>query len=124
MLNYCVGFALRSWDRQIFVTALMIGSIGVRTVAGLALAGALNLWMVSRFQMTHLEYSYAVASGVMILLLGQFAVLWPALLVAKLSAGIVTRGMDRISPRPFFSTYNHVQTTAAVGLKLRIRLGE
>jgi hypothetical protein len=72
VFNYHVGLALRSWDRKFFVTTLMISSIGVRTVVRLALAIALNIWMVSRVQMTHLQYSYAVVSGVIVLLLA-----WP-----------------------------------------------
>ena len=97
MFNYCVGLALRSWDRKFFVTALMISSIGVRTVVGVVLAIALNIWMVARFQMAHLQYSYAVVTGVIVLLLGQLAVLWPELQAATVSPGIVTRGMYRVA---------------------------
>jgi putative ABC transport system permease protein len=61
--------------------------VSVGTVVGAALAIALNTWMVSRFQMTHLQYSYAVVSAVIVLLLGQLAVLWPALQAAKNVAG-------------------------------------
>jgi putative ABC transport system permease protein len=77
--------------------------VSVGTVVGLALAITLNMWMVSRFQMTHLQYSYAVVSGVIVLLLGQLAVLWPALQAATISPGIATRGMDRTSPLAFFN---------------------
>ena len=84
MLNYYVGLVLRSWDRKLFVTAL-------------------NIWMVSRFQLMHLQYGHAVVSGVIVLLLGQLAVLWPAPQAPKSSPGMATRGMDRISPLPFFN---------------------
>ena len=70
--------------------------VSVGTVVGAALAIALNIWMVTRFQMTHLQYSYAVVSGVIVLLLGQLAVLWPALQAAKISPGMAARGIDRI----------------------------
>lgn len=77
--------------------------VSVGTVVGVALAIGLNIWMVSRFQMTHLQYSYAVVSGAIVLLLGQLAALWPALQAAKISPGIATRRIDRISPPPFFN---------------------
>jgi putative ABC transport system permease protein len=73
----------------------LIMSVG--SVVGVVLAVALNVWMVTRFQMAHLQYSYAVTSGVVILLLGQFAVLWPALQAATMSPGMATRGIYRVN---------------------------
>src|SRR5260221_4977170 len=50
---------------------------------GVALAIALNLWMVSSFETQRLHSIYALAGAAVVLLLGQAAVLWPALRAAS-----------------------------------------
>jgi putative ABC transport system permease protein len=59
---------------------------------GIAFAIALNLWMVRSFEMVRMDNSRAIAGAVIILLLGQFAVLWPALRAASIPPALATRG--------------------------------
>jgi putative ABC transport system permease protein len=60
--------------------------------AGIALAVALNLWMVSSFEMERLHSSYAFIGALVVLLLGQLAVLWPALRAASIPPASAMRG--------------------------------
>jgi putative ABC transport system permease protein len=59
---------------------------------GIAFAMALNLWMVRSFEMVRMENSRAIGGAIVILLLGQFAVLWPALRAASIPPALATRG--------------------------------
>jgi putative ABC transport system permease protein len=68
----------------------MIAAAGA--VLGIALAVALNLWMVSAFEMQRLHTGYALAGALVVLLLGQAAVLWPALKAASIPPALATRG--------------------------------
>ena len=68
----------------------MIAAAGA--VVGIAFAIALNLWMVRSFEMVRMDNSRAVVGAVIILLLGQFAVLWPALRAASIPPALATRG--------------------------------
>jgi putative ABC transport system permease protein len=58
---------------------------------GVAMAVALNLWMVSSFEMERLHIGYAVIGAIVVLLLGQTAVLWPALRAASIPPALATR---------------------------------
>jgi putative ABC transport system permease protein len=58
---------------------------------GVALAVSLNLWMVSAFEMQRLHVSYPIIGAVVVLLLGQAAVLWPALKAASIPPALATR---------------------------------
>lgn len=58
---------------------------------GIALAVSANLWMVSTFEMERLHVSYAVIGALVVLLLGQAAVLWPALKAASIPPALATR---------------------------------
>jgi putative ABC transport system permease protein len=60
--------------------------------AGIACAIALNLWMVQRFAMVRMGNGYALGGAIAILLLGQLAVLWPALRAASIPPALATRG--------------------------------
>jgi putative ABC transport system permease protein len=60
---------------------------------GVALAVSLNLWMVSSFEMERLHTGYAFAGAIIVLLLGQGAVLWPALRAASIPPALATRGV-------------------------------
>jgi putative ABC transport system permease protein len=60
--------------------------------AGVGLSIALNLWMMSSFAMERLDSLYAVVGAAAVLLLGQAAVLWPALKAASISPALATRG--------------------------------
>jgi putative ABC transport system permease protein len=55
------------------------------------MAVALNLWMVSSFEMERLHIGYAVIGAIVVLLLGQTAVLWPALRAASIPPALATR---------------------------------
>jgi putative ABC transport system permease protein len=59
---------------------------------GVAMAVSLNLWMVSSFEMERLHIGYAVAGAIIVLLLGQAAVFWPALRAASVPPALATRG--------------------------------
>jgi putative ABC transport system permease protein len=62
---------------------LMIATAGA--VLGIALAMALNFWMAGKFEMARLQIGYTLVAAVVVLLLGQVAVLWPALRAASIS---------------------------------------
>jgi putative ABC transport system permease protein len=68
---------------------LMIAAAGA--TLGVALAIAINLWMVSSFEMERLHAVYAVIGAAVVLLLGQGAVLWPALRAASIPPALATR---------------------------------
>src|SRR3984885_1771447 len=68
----------------------MIAAVGA--AVGIAFAIALNLWMVRSFEMVRMDNSRALAGALIILLLGQFAVLWPALRAASIPPALATRG--------------------------------
>jgi putative ABC transport system permease protein len=59
---------------------------------GVALAVVLNLWMVSSFEMERLHSGYAFFGALVVVLLGQLAVLWPALRAASIPPALATRG--------------------------------
>ncbi|TAL96791.1 MAG: FtsX-like permease family protein, partial [Rhodanobacter sp.] len=70
---------------------LLIGMGGV--LLGIALAIGLNLWMVTRFEMQHLSLWYVLAGAVALLLLGQGAVLAPALRASRVPPVEATRSV-------------------------------
>jgi putative ABC transport system permease protein len=65
---------------------------GAGAAVGIAFAIALNLWMVRSFEMVRMDNSRAVIGAAIILLLGQFAVLWPAFRAASIPPALATRG--------------------------------
>jgi putative ABC transport system permease protein len=70
---------------------LLIAAAGA--AAGIALAVTLNLWMVNSFEMQRMHSAYAFVGALVILLLGQAAVLWPALRAASIPPALATRGV-------------------------------
>jgi putative ABC transport system permease protein len=68
---------------------LMIAAAGAALGVGLALS--LNLWMVTAFEMERLHMGYAVIGAMAVLLLGQGAVLWPALKAASIPPALAAR---------------------------------
>jgi putative ABC transport system permease protein len=69
---------------------LLIALSGV--LVGILLAMALNIWLVGRFEMVRLDPAYVIGSGVAMLLLGQIAVLWPAMRAARVPPALAIRG--------------------------------
>jgi putative ABC transport system permease protein len=67
----------------------MIGAAGV--IVGIVLALSINLWMVMRFEMARLSAIYILAASVILLLLGQGAVLAPAWRASRVSPVEATR---------------------------------
>ena len=64
---------------------------GAGAAIGVALAVSLNLWMVSAFAMERLNTGYTLIGAVVVMLLGQAAVLWPALKAASIPPALATR---------------------------------
>jgi len=70
---------------------LLISGVGV--LVGAVLAIAMNLWMVTRFEMHHLSLAYLIGGVVILLLLGQGAVLAPALRASRVPPVEATRSV-------------------------------
>lgn len=68
---------------------LMIATAGA--VLGVLLALAMNVLMAGRFEMARLNLGSTVVAAVMVVLLGQIAVLWPALRAASISPVVAIR---------------------------------
>jgi putative ABC transport system permease protein len=82
--------ATRNAIIQYFQTEnLMIAGAGA--AIGIALAVSLNLWMMTAFSMQRLNAGYALVGAIVVLLLGQAAVLWPALKAASIPPALATR---------------------------------
>jgi putative ABC transport system permease protein len=77
---------VRYFQTENFMIAVAGASIGI------AFAIALNLWMVRSFEMVRMDNSRALGGAIVILILGQFAVLWPALRAASIPPALATRG--------------------------------
>lgn len=61
--------------------------------AGIVLAVAANIWLVSSFAMARLPYGYLLVGVVVLLALGQLAVLWPARRAAAVPPAVATRAI-------------------------------
>jgi putative ABC transport system permease protein len=61
------------------------------SLAGVGMAVGLNMWMVSTFEMERLHTGDAIIGAILVLLLGQLAVLWPALKAASIPPALATR---------------------------------
>jgi putative ABC transport system permease protein len=77
---------IRYFQTENFMIAISGAAVGV------ALAMSLNLWMVSSFSMSRLNTGYAFIGAAVVLLLGQAAVLWPAIRAASIPPALATRG--------------------------------
>jgi len=64
---------------------------GAGAAIGVALAVSLNLWMVNAFAMQRLNTGYPFIGAIVVLVLGQVAVLWPALRAASIPPALATR---------------------------------
>jgi putative ABC transport system permease protein len=68
---------------------LMIAGAGA--VLGVGLALALNFLLMGKFEMGRLSVGFAAMAAAIVLLLGQIAVLWPALRAAAISPVVAIR---------------------------------
>jgi putative ABC transport system permease protein len=64
---------------------------GAGAAIGVALAVSVNLWMVSAFAMERLNTGYTLIGAIVVMLLGQAAVLWPAMKAASIPPALATR---------------------------------
>lgn len=69
---------------------LAIAAAGV--AVGCALALALNIWLVNRFEMIRISGLYLVCGSVAMILLGQIAVFWPASRAMEIPPATAARG--------------------------------
>jgi putative ABC transport system permease protein len=69
---------------------LLIALSGV--LVGMLLAIALNIWLIGRFEMVRLNPAYVIGCGIAMLLLGQIAVLWPAMRASQVPPALAIRG--------------------------------
>lgn len=90
-IRRALGATRRAIVRYFQTENLLIAAAGA--AAGVALAVAVNLWMVNSFEMQRLNTAYAVVGAIVVLLLGQAAVLWPALRAASVPPALATRGV-------------------------------
>ncbi len=75
-----------------FLTENFLISVGGLAV-GLVIAFGINFWMIARFEMARLSLSYVLIGVVVLLLLGQFATLAPALRASRVSPVEATRSV-------------------------------
>ena len=75
-----------------FLTENLLISAG-GAVVGVVLAVAMNLWLVTRFEMHRLSMFYVLTGVLLLLLLGQGAVLAPAIRASKVSPVEATRSV-------------------------------
>jgi putative ABC transport system permease protein len=68
---------------------LIIATAGA--VLGIVLAMSLNFWIAGKFEMARLNFGYTLIAAVIVLLLGQIAVLWPAVRAASISPVVAIR---------------------------------
>jgi putative ABC transport system permease protein len=89
-IRRALGATRRAIVRYFQTENFMIAAAGA--AIGVAFAIALNLWMVHSFEMVRMDNSRAIVGAIVILLLGQFAVIWPALRAASIPPALATRG--------------------------------
>jgi putative ABC transport system permease protein len=77
---------LRLFQKENFLIALSGG------LAGSLMAIALNIWLIGRFEMVRLNPAYVIGCGSAMLLLGQIAVLWPAMRASRVPPALAIRG--------------------------------
>jgi putative ABC transport system permease protein len=65
---------------------------GAGSVLGIVLGLAMNLWMLQSIASARLPLFYLIAGTVLVLGLGQVAVLWPALRAAAVPPATAARG--------------------------------
>jgi putative ABC transport system permease protein len=81
------GDILRYFQVENFILA----TVGI--VVGMALAYAINLWLMHKYQVTRLPAEFLPIGALLLWLLGQVAVLGPALRASAISPAIATRSV-------------------------------
>jgi putative ABC transport system permease protein len=66
--------------------------VGVGSIVGILLGLAANLWLVRSSALTRLPPLYLIVGTIVVLVLGQIAVLWPALRASAVPPAIAARG--------------------------------
>jgi len=88
-IRRALGATRRAILHQFQIENLIIAIAACVVGAGLAIA--LNLWMVSRFEMQRMPLLPVIAAAIAVLGLGQAAVLWPALRASAIPPALATR---------------------------------
>jgi putative ABC transport system permease protein len=91
-IRRAVGASQTAILRYFQTENLMIAAAGA--ALGIVLTIALNLWMAGRFEIARLEIGYTIFAAVLVMLLGQIAVLWPALRAASISPVVAIRNVQ------------------------------
>lgn len=89
-IRRALGATRRAISRLFQRENLLIALSGA--IAGMLSAVALNTWLISRFEMVRLDSAYVIGGGIAMLVLGQVAVLWPALRAARIPPALAMRG--------------------------------
>ncbi len=89
-IRRALGATRRAILRQFQRENLVIASGGA--LAGIALAVALNLWLVGHFDMIRIHAVQVGSAALAMLLLGQIAVYWPARHAANIPPALAVRG--------------------------------
>jgi putative ABC transport system permease protein len=84
-----LGATRRGILHQFQIENLIITSAACVVGAGLAIV--LNLWMMSHFEMQQIPLMLVIAAAVAMVVLGQVAVLWPALRAASIPPALAAR---------------------------------
>lgn len=67
--------------------------VGVGVALGLVAAYGINLWLMHHYELSRLPWPYLPLGAVLLLVLGQFAVLAPALRASRVPPVVATRGV-------------------------------
>ncbi|BFI95393.1 MAG: ABC transporter permease [Rhodanobacter sp.] len=77
--------------REVQLENLLV--VGVGILFGMVLAYAINLWLMHRYELSRLPWNYLPYGAALMLLLGQCAVLSPALRAARVPPVVATRSV-------------------------------
>jgi len=88
-IRRALGARRRDILRYFQIENLMISLVGV--VIGIAAAILLNLWLVTHYEMARLSLLYILVAAVLVLALGQLAVLQPARRASRVPPMVATR---------------------------------
>lgn len=88
-IRRAVGATRRDILRYFQIENLLIVSMGI--VLGSLSAVGLNLWLMQRYELAHMPLGWLASGAIALWLLGQFAVLGPALRAARVPPVVATR---------------------------------